>query len=170
MTRRAAAAAAAIAATLATGAGAVAPAGAPAAGGSCTPGVKTVTGGFERTFCGPAAVTVKLAGKTIKLSGGACEATSGYLAVDIGVFSSAAGSKSRPNYFGLDVGRVPGSTTAPAGKDGTYKTGIVMTMVYAGRAYSVVSGAVATLSANRTRGTVTGTTITRQAMSASFHC
>jgi hypothetical protein len=45
-----------------------------------------------------------------------------------------------------------------------------MTLVYGGKAYSVIAGATATLSANRTRGSVTGPTLTKQPMSASFHC
>ena len=146
-------------------------AGAPtASAGSCTAGVKTLTGGFQRTFCGPASVTVKVAGGTIELSQGNCAATSGYLAVNIGVFSSVQGTKPKPNYFGFEVGRVPGSTAAPAGRDGTYRSAVVMTLVYGGRSYSVIGAATATLSDNRTRGTVTGTTFTKQAISASFHC
>jgi hypothetical protein len=141
-----------------------------ASAGSCTPGVKTVSGGIERTFCGPGAVSVKLGGRTITLSQGTCARTSSYIAVNIGVFSTATASKSRPDYFGLDVGRVPGSSTPPAGKDGTYRSGIVMTLVYGGRAYTVISGASATLSANRSRGSVTGPTLTKQPMSASFSC
>jgi hypothetical protein len=136
----------------------------------CTSAVRTVPGGIERSFCGPAGVTVKLAGATITLRQGSCDRASSYIAVNIGVFSTATASKSRPDYFGLDVGRVPGSSTPPAATDGTYRSGVVMTLVYGGKAYSVIAGATATLSANRTRGSVTGPTLTKQPMSASFHC
>jgi len=141
-----------------------------ASAGSCRPGVKSVSGGIERTFCGSATVSVKLGGATITLSQGTCARTSSYISVNIGVFSTATASRSRPDYFGLDVGRVPGSNTPPAGADGTYRSGIVMTLVYGGRAYSVISGATATLAGNRGRGSVTGTTLTKQPMSASFSC
>ena len=92
------------------------------------------------------------------------------MAVNIGVFSSVSDISKRPNYFGLDVGRVPGSSSPPAGKDGTYKSAIVMTFVYGGKAYSAAGGATATLAGNRTRGTVSGLTFTKQKISASFHC
>jgi len=140
-----------------------------AAASSCTPGVKNVSGGIERVFCGPAKVSVKLGGRTVALSQGSCVSGSAYLTVNIGVFSSLTSSKSRPNYFGLDVGRVPGSTTPPAGKDGTYRSGVVMVLVFDGTGYSLLS-ATATLSHNRTQGTVTGTTLTKQTVTASFHC
>ena len=162
--------AAAAAATLAIAATAALGGAASATAGSCTPGVKTIKGGFQRTFCGPAKVTVKVGGRTITLSQGSCEKTSGYLAVNIGVFSSTPTPSSRPNYFGLVVGRAPGSSTPPAPRDGTYRSGIVMTMVYRGTGYSAVGNVTATLSGNRTRGVVTGTTLTHQTMTANFHC
>ena len=78
--------------------------------GGCTAGVKTVGGVLTRTFCGPATVSFTIAGKTAKLSQGQCVATSSYLTVNIGVFTGPGAKSPRPNYFGLDVGRVPGST------------------------------------------------------------
>jgi hypothetical protein len=144
-----------------------------AAATSCTSGVKEVAGVIQRTFCGPASVSVKLGGETLTLSQGTCVASAKYLTVNIGVFTSSTAKKSRPNFFGLDVGRVPGTSSPPAGADGTYKRGIIMTLVYGGRAYSVdsdISATTATLAGNRTRGSVHGSTLARAPMSASFHC
>lgn len=143
---------------------------APAGASSCKAGVKNVSGGFLRTFRGPATVSVKVAGRTFRLSQGDCESASGYLAVNIGVFSSVQRSKSKPNYFGLDVGRVPGSSSPPVNRDGTYKGAVVMTVVYGGNAYSLIGAATTTLSGNRSRGTVSGSTLTRQPISANFQC
>jgi hypothetical protein len=59
---------------------------------------------------------------------------------------------------------------SPASKDGTHRGAVVMTLVCGARAWTVIAGASATLSANRTRGSVSATTLTGQPMSASFHC
>jgi hypothetical protein len=141
---------------------------ATAAASSCKPGVKNVSGGIEDVFCGPAKATISLGGKTATVTQGNCVATSTYLTVNIGVFSNVTTSKSRPDYFGLDVGRTPGSTAPPAGKDGTYRSGVVMVLVFRSQEYSVLG--TATLSGKRTQGTVTGTTLTKQAVTAIFHC
>jgi hypothetical protein len=140
--------------------------------GSCTAGVRTVGGTTERTFCGSAAVTVAVNGKMYKLSQGSCVATSTYLAVNIGVWSAQRTGR-KPNYFGLDVGAVPGTSSPPATKDGTYKAGINLAFNYGGQSYAVdslISPATATLQAGRTRGTVKGKTITGQQLTATFHC
>ena len=111
------------------------------------------TGGtLERTFCGPATVTVTVNGKSFKLSQGQCVTTSKYISVNIGVLLARATGK-RPNYFGVDIGAVPGSTSSPAGKDGTYKSGIALALTYANKSYAVdsdIGPTTATLSGNRT--------------------
>jgi hypothetical protein len=140
--------------------------------GSCSAGVRTVGGVTERTFCGPAAVSVSVNGKRYKLSQGSCVATSTYITVNIGVWTTQRTGR-KPNYFGLDVGAVPGTSSPPARKDGTYKAGITLAFNYGGGSYAVdslVSPATATLQADRTRGTVTGKTITGQRLTATFHC
>jgi hypothetical protein len=159
-----------MAAAIAAGAMAASALGAsPAAAGGCTPGVKTVNGAMTRTFCGPATVSVTLAGRTFKLSQGQCARTATYLSLNIGVFTGPGAKSPRPNYFGLDVGRVPGGTGPAAGKDGTYTSGVIMSFVYGGKSNSALS-ATAVLAGNRTHGTVHGRTLTGQQVSATFHC
>jgi len=139
---------------------------------SCTAGVRTVGGALERTFCGPATVSVSVNGRGYKLSQGSCVATPSYITVNIGVWSAQRTGR-KPNYFGLDVGAVPGTSSPPVRKDGTYKAGISLAFNYSGQSYAVdslVSPATATLQADRTRGTVAGKTITGQQLTATFHC
>jgi hypothetical protein len=142
------------------------------AAAACTSGAREVGGALERTFCGPATVTVTVNGKSFKLSQGQCVATPKYISVNIGVLLARPTGK-RPNYFGLDVGAVPGSTSPPAGKDGTYKSGITLALTYANKSYTVdsdIGPTTATLSGNRTRGTVTGKALTGETLTAKFHC
>ncbi len=120
---------------------------------ACTAGVTSAGGGLKkRVFCGSARVVVKVAGKTITLSQGQCVATSKYLTVNIGTLYLGRTTKPKPNYFGLDVGQVPGMSTSPAGRDGTYKSGIELTVNYHNVPYIVIDGATATLKANRSQG------------------
>ena len=124
---------------------------------ACTPGVKNVGGVTVRTFCGPAKATVKFGSKTLHYSGGSCTKTSKYVAVNIGTVVLGQTTKAKPDYFGLDVGQVPGSTAKPAPKDGTY-TNVVLALVYGGKAYFVsTTGTKVTLSDNRSKGTISGT-------------
>ena len=142
------------------------------AAAACTSGAREVGGTIERTFCGPATVTVTVNGKSFKLSQGQCVTTSKYISVNIGVLLARATGK-RPNYFGVDIGAVPGSTSSPAGKDGRYKSGIALALTYANKSYAVdsdIGPTTATLSGNRTRGTVTGKALTGETLTAKFHC
>ena len=140
---------------------------------ACTAGVKTVGGATERTFCGPAKATIKVGSKSFTIVQGTCTATSAYLSVNIGTVVPGRTTKNKPNYFGLDVGRVPGTNSPPAGSDGTYTKGVILSAVYGGQSFAVdsdMSSTKALLSGGRKRGTVTGTTLTGQKLTASFHC
>jgi len=126
---------------------------------ACTPGVKTVGGVSERTFCGPAKATVRFGPQTFHYSGGACEKTSKYVSVNIGTVVLGQTTKRKPDYFGLDVGSIPGSTAKPAPGDGTY-TGVVLALEHGGKAYlASPAGLTATLSGNRSKGTISGTAL-----------
>jgi hypothetical protein len=140
---------------------------------ACTPSVRTVGGVQEKVFCGKAKATVKVGGKSFTISKGACIATPKYLTVNIGTLVLGHTTKPKADYFGLDVGRLPKTNTPTAGKDGTYTKTIFLAVNHGGVRYVVdtdfASGSV-TLSGGRTRGTATGTTITGQVLTASFHC
>ena len=67
-------------------------------------------------------------------------------------------AKKRPDYFGLDVGRLLGSGK-PAAKDGTYKAS-ALGLDYGGKGYRVrADGIMVTLKGNRSRGTFKATTL-----------
>jgi hypothetical protein len=139
---------------------------------ACKSGSREVGGTLERTFCGPATVSVTVDGKTFKLGPGQRVTTPKYISVNIGVLLARATGK-RPNYFGVDVGAVPGSPSPPAGKDGSYRSGITLVLTYANKSYAVdsdIGPTTATLSGNRTWGTVTGKAICGQTLAAKFHC
>jgi hypothetical protein len=141
------------------------------AGGStagCTPGMTKINGVSARVFCGPAKATVRLGGKTFTFSGGDCERTSDYLAVNIGtVLLGTAAHK--PDYFGLDVGRILGTGT-PARRDGTYK-GSALAVDYGGKGYAVRADQISvTLSGNRSKGTFTASLLLGGNVSGSFSC
>ena len=59
-----------------------------------------------------------------------------YLTVNIGSLYIGPTTKPKPNYLGLDVGQIPGSTSPPAGRDGTYTSGIVFSANSGGKPYS----------------------------------
>ena len=110
-----------------------------------------------RTFCGPAKATVQFGSKTLHFSGGSCTKTSKYVSVNIGTVVLGQTTKPKPDYFGLDVGQVPGSAAKPASKDGTYTNALVV-LVYGGKAYFVsTTGTKVTLSGNRSKGAISGT-------------
>jgi hypothetical protein len=137
---------------------------------ACSAGATTVGGLVKRTFCGGAKAVVRVAGKTLTLTQGQCVATPKYLSVNIGALYLGRTTKSKPNYFGLDVGRVPGTNALPAGKDGTYKSGIDFTVNYGNASYLILGGATVTLKGNRSQGTISGKTITGDELDATFHC
>ena len=80
---------------------------------SCTPGVTSVGGVQARVFCGPAKAKIHVNGKTLSFGGGDCERTSKYVSVNIGTVVLGQTTKKKPDYFGLDVGQIPGSTNKP---------------------------------------------------------
>ena len=120
---------------------------------ACMPGLTSFGGTQARVFCGPAKATVKIGGKTLSFKGGSCERTSKYLAINVGTVVLGTTTKKKPDYFGLDVGAIPGSTAKPAGRDGTY-TGGVIAIDFGGKPY-LLRGDTAkiTLSGGRTKGT-----------------
>jgi hypothetical protein len=75
----------------------------PAAGAtaSCTPGVKTVGGVTQRTFCGPAKATVHYGSQTWHFTQGECSKSGGYFTVNIGTVVLGMSSKPKPEYFGV---------------------------------------------------------------------
>jgi hypothetical protein len=113
-----------------------------------------VNGVTERTFCGPAKATVHAGSKTFSFSGGECSKTSTYVTVNIGTVVLGVTSKPKPDYFGLDVGKLPGASGQSAPHDGTY-TSVVLALDSGGKGYIVTSASV-TLKGNRTHGTFTG--------------
>jgi hypothetical protein len=147
-------------------AGAVGP---RALAGACQAGVRKVNGVSAQTFCGPATATVHVAGRTFRFAEGNCVKTADYVSVNIGTVMLAQTAKRQPDYFGLDIGRIPGSGSPPARKDGSYRSGTVLTVEYADQTYDVLAG-VATLTGNRTQGTVSGKTFSGQPLTGTFHC
>ena len=124
---------------------------------ACTPGVISYGGAQARVFCGPAKATVHVGGKTLTFKSGNCERTSKYVTVNIGTVVLGQTTKKKPDYFGLDVGQIPGSTSKPTATDGTYKGGVVA-IDFGGTSYTVRSDSLKiTLSGSRTKGTLSGT-------------
>ena len=136
---------------------------------ACKAGVRKLNGIPARTFCGPATARILIGGKTLVFTQGNCVATPQYVSVNIGTVVLGQTTRHQPNYFGLDIGRIPGSGSPRAGTDGTYRSGTVLTVVYADKSYDVLSG-VAILQGHRTHGTVRGKTFTGQLLAGTFHC
>ncbi len=124
---------------------------------ACTPGVISYGGAQARVFCGPAKATVHVGGKTLTFKSGNCERTSKYVTVNIGIVVLGQTNKPKPDYFGLDVGQTPGSTSKPAAADGQYKGG-VLAIDSGGKSYTVRGDTLKiTLAGGRTKGTLSGT-------------
>jgi hypothetical protein len=139
---------------------------------ACTAGVIPFGGVQARVFCGPATATIHVGGKTLSFKGGACERTSKYVSVNIGTVVLGQTTKKKPDYFGLDVGQIPGSTGKPAPKDGAY-TGGVVAVVAGGKSYAVRGDNVKiTLSGGRSKGILAGTLLFGGAgpVTGSFSC
>jgi hypothetical protein len=160
---------AAVVTVLVLGAGLASPARVDAGAHACKAGVRKVAGVSEETFCGPATATVHVGGKTLRFSQGNCVKTNDYVSVNIGTVTLAQSAAHQPNYFGLDIGKIPGSGSPPARKDGSYRSGTVLALEYANTSYDVLSG-VATLKGNRSRGTVRGKTVTGLLLTGTFSC
>jgi hypothetical protein len=123
----------------------------------CPHGVISFGGAQARVFCGPAKATLHIGGKTFTFKNGACTRTSKYVSVNIGTVVLGTTTKKKPDYFGLDVGRIPGSKAKPAASDGRY-TGGTISIAYGGKSYAVRGDtAKITLGGNRSRGTLSGT-------------
>jgi hypothetical protein len=140
-----------------------------AEGAKCKSGVHKFGSVKARTFCGPASAKAVVGGKTFTFTRGYCVKTSKYVALNLGTIVLGSTSKPRPNYFGLDVGRVPGSSSPPASKDGTYSQAIIA-IVHGHKGYSVGHSTV-TLTNKRTRGTFTAKlTADGSTVTGSFRC
>src|SRR4051794_5730169 len=123
-----------------------------AAGEGCNAGITTFGGASARVFCGPANATVHASGKTFTITGGLCEKHTGWFTLNLGEIVIGPSGKSKPEYFGVALGREAGGTDRAAGKDGTYHGGIVA-VVHAGKGYPLRGNATVTLAGGRNRGT-----------------
>jgi hypothetical protein len=141
------------------------------AASGCTPGIIKYGGVSARVFCGPAKATVKYHGMLWKFTNGSCERGSTYLAVNVGTVVLGKSSKPNPDYFGMDVGKFPGSTNPPASKDGTY-TGGVLAILHGAKPPLVDARKLkVTLSGGRTKGTFTAPVLFGSGtLTGSFSC
>jgi len=97
--------------------------------------------------------------KVFTYTEGECEKTSQYVAVNVGTVILGETSKSKPDYFGLLIGKSPAGGTKPASRDGTY-TGGVLALDYGGKGYLVRGDTLkVTLADGRSRGTLTGASL-----------
>jgi len=145
----------------------------PAAAGvrapSCTAGMHAVGGVNARTFCGPASATVTVGGVTYRFKGGECEKGAQYLSLDIGTVVLGQTTKPRPDYVGLNVGKLPLVGGTPAAHDGTFPAE-ALAIEHAGKSYTMVQATV-TLSGGRTRGSFKGKLLTGNGTaSGTFRC
>ncbi len=148
---------------------AAASAGAVSAAPACTAGVHPFGGANARTFCGPAKATLVVGGRTIRFSGGSCERGPQYVAVNIGTVVLGTTTKTKPEYFGLLVGKAPIVGGTPAAHDGSFKAQAV-SAVHAGKGYAVINATVK-LTNGRTRGAFTGTVFgTNGSVHGTFRC
>jgi hypothetical protein len=135
---------------------------------SCTAGMTTVKGVQARVFCGSATAHIKIGGKSIAFTNGACAKTSDYVSINIGTLLLGR-SKAMPEYFGLNVGKMFGSGKA-AGKDGNYQGG-ALAVEHAGTGYAVQADTIkVNLAGGRSKGTFSGKLLTGGAFSGTFSC
>ena len=85
---------------------------------ACTAGVHPFGDVSARTFCGPAKATLVVGGRTIRFQGGSCQRGPAYVSLNIGTVVLGTTTKPRPDYFGLNVGKVPIFGGTPATHDG----------------------------------------------------
>jgi hypothetical protein len=131
--------------------------GAVAGATSCVPGVKAINGVSARTFCGPARATVKVNGKTISYTGGACSTSIGLLSVNIGTVVLGT-LKNAPEYLGV---------TAKA-KAGTQSRQTIA-VVHAGQTEAIIG--TVTIKAGLKQGTFAGKVFgSPETISGSFTC
>jgi hypothetical protein len=141
-------------------------------GGDC--GVHEKNGVQTRTFCGKATATISMGTESVTFPAGECETTGTYVSVNIGTVVLGTGDKATAlkattAYFGMNIGRTPAddSSKPAADKDGTYTASFAANDH--GTATTVITGTVV-LSANRTRGTMSGTTLDQKAVTGRFSC
>ena len=137
-------------------------------------GVHEKNGVQTRTFCGKATATLTMGDESVTFPGGECETTATYVSVNIGTVvlgtgAAATALKAATAYFGMNIGRTPGDDAAKAAadKDGSYP--ISFAANDHGRAVTVVSG-TATLTDNRTKGTMSGTALDQRPVTGRFSC
>ena len=126
---------------------------------------------LARTFCGPARAKVVLApGKTVAFKPGNCQKDSKYLTINLGTIVLGSTHKKRPEYFGITVGRPPGSSGGKSARhDGTYHDAVIA-FVHNNKDYGLRDTTL-TLTHNRTRGTFSGAPFSGQGtISGSFRC
>ena len=134
---------------------------------ACHEGVHAFGSAKARTFCGPAQATVKVDGRSFTLKGGACDAGSGFLTINLGTIVIGKTSRTKPDYFGITVGDVAGGE--PAAGDGVYTDGVV-SYVRKHRSASLSQASV-TLKGKRTRGSFSGTLVpSGKPVTGTFHC
>ena len=96
--------------------GALATAAATAARSSapCAPRVGELGGRRAIAYCGPAAVTIALAGRTYVFRGGLCDRSRsvGALALNVGTLVAGAGGNAGKPFVGLVIARSPSSSEA----------------------------------------------------------
>jgi hypothetical protein len=135
----------------------------------CTAGVTKYDGATARVFCGPATATVHARGKTFTIRQGSCEKGAKYLSINIGEVVIGTSSKSKPEYFGLSIGKLPFLGGTPVSRDGTYRSGVIA-LDHAGKGYALRAQAKVTLTNGRTRGTFSATQLTGGVVTGSFKC
>jgi hypothetical protein len=144
---------AALAATAAAGSG-------TAASTACKAGIHVIGRTTYRVYCGPAAASVKVSGKTHSFRHGTCLRAGKLFTVSIGTLTM---SKGKPRYSYLGI------TVPAAKKDGSY-TRAVVTWAFGGKRYSLYNVKVR-LSGKRTRGTFSGRIVGRTGnVTGSFRC
>jgi hypothetical protein len=136
---------------------------------ACTPGVRKVNGSLARVFCGPATVTVVVAGKRVFFRNGECERTAAYFTINVGIVGLDPNAKRRPDYFGITVGRTPFTTKSkPAGKDGAYVDPLIA-FTTRGEGYTLGKGARLVLRNGRRAGSFSGVAAGRR-VTGTFRC
>ena len=135
---------------------------------ACTAGVHPFGDVSARTFCGPAKATLVVVGRTIRFQGGSCQRGPAYVSLNIGTVVLGTTTKPRPDYFGLNVGKVPIFGGTPATHDGTFPAE-ALAIRHANKGYSMLQATV-TLAGGRTRGTYRGSILGGGAGHGSFSC
>jgi hypothetical protein len=134
---------------------------------ACTEGMSKINGVQVRTFCGPARATVAIGGRGYAFTQGSCTRTADYFSINIGATEIGASNPTKP-YFGIFVGRMPGTSLPRAGRDGVYANAVIG--FHSGAMRASVKGTLK-LTNGRSKGTFTGSLILKSgAASGSFSC